>query len=64
MPKIDDDEDDDEDQMNMMCFLHPKGSHTQLAPEGGEAINYDDDDDNNNGMMMMILMITMIKFTR
>ena len=29
-----------------MCFLHPKGPQTQLAPVG--PISYDDDDDDDN----------------
>ena len=33
--------------MIIMCFLHPKGYQTQLAPGEGP-INYDDDDDNDN----------------
>ena len=41
--------------MNMMCFLHSKGSQTQSAKGGvgrGGVINYDDDDnidENNDG---------------
>ena len=46
MPKIDDNDDDEEEEdfdddvmmmmtmMILMCFLHPKGSQTQSAPEG------------------------------
>ena len=34
--------------MIMMCFLHPKGSHTQFALGGEEVIHFNYDDDNGD----------------
>ena len=52
----------------MMCFLHPKGYHTQFAV-GGRGVmhfNYNDDnggdghDDDDESLMMMMMMMTMM----
>ena len=32
----------------MMCFLHPKGSHTQFALGGKGVIHFNYDDDNGD----------------